>query len=356
MRTFSNPIYIPMHAVFVLLCVGFQGSLGYIHAVDDVRPWIVSGGKPVSWAYLAASARVLRVNYRGIHVRDQPSMILRGLVSLGWTRTACNVSAFGLCSSELGHVFPGASPQVSDDPWKMLVGVWSTLDCARSEGKEIVSRGVYDISACDILDENLDIVVAGGDLYFSRESEVHSWKYWTLVIMSIVLVRGLGFNVQRLAGGQTQAQWTVLIASVIVWLLVVLDDTGMYVTQEDFVFVCATETYILVYLGYHLCNWVYKIDERDDPPIFNLITGSLQLMVCRLYVSAETPYNPVLLVLLITRVWIKIFRDSLWHHVTLVLDALYLSLYFELGFMYDKIYLVAIGLIGYIGGELLVIT
>jgi hypothetical protein len=77
-------------------------------------------------------------------------------------------------------------------------------------------------------------------------------------------------------------------------------------------------------------------------------------MVCRLYVSAETPYNAVLLVLLVTRAWIKIMRESTWHQSTLVLDALYLSVYIELAFMYNRQYLVGIVAAGYYAGWLLV--
>jgi hypothetical protein len=200
----------------------------------------------------------------------------------------------------------------------------------------------------------VDVLLCDHSLYLTNKSEISSWRYWVLVLTSIVLVRGLGFNVQRLIGGQTQPQWLVICAGGGAFLLVVSDGTFMYVTQEDLVFVLATEVYILAYLWYHVFNWLQKVDETDDPPIFNLITGSLQLMVCRLYVSAETPYNPVLLVLLVTRVWIKIMRESAWHQGTLVLDALYLSVYMELGFMHDRQYLVGIVAAGYYAAWLLV--
>lgn len=345
---------------YFLFCLGLPVVSSYIYAVDDVRPGIVSGGQVVGWGtggggYLVASSRLLRVNYRGIHVRDgQNGLLLRDLAGLGWTRIPCNASAFGMCSSGLGQVFPTGMPRVSDAAGETLVGIWSGLGCSNSIGKEVVSLGVYDVSACDILDENVDVVLCDHVLYLATKSEVVSWRYWVLVVTSIVLVRGLGFNVQRLIGGQTQPQWLVLCAGVAAFFLVALDGTAMYVTQEDLVFVLATEVYILCYLGWHVYNWLQKVDETDDPPIFNLITGSLQLMVCRLYVSAETPYNPVLLVLLVTRVWIKIMRESIWHQSTLVLDALYLSVYMELAFMYNRQYLVGVVAAGYYAGWLLV--
>lgn len=342
---------------WIVACL--QVVSGYIYAVDDVRPGLVSGGQVVAWGtggggYMAGSARMLRVNYRGIHARNSPSLILRDLVDLGWTRVACNISAFGLCSSGLGHVFPHVPPRVSDSPQTTLAGMWAGLKCSNSMGKEVWSKGVYDVSACDVLDENVDVLLCDHSLYLTNKSEISSWRYWVLVLTSIVLVRGLGFNVQRLIGGQTQPQWLVICAGGGAFLLVVSDGTSMYVTQEDLVFVLATEVYILAYLWYHVFNWLQKVDETDDPPIFNLITGSLQLMVCRLYVSAETPYNPVLLVLLVTRVWIKIMRESAWHQGTLVLDALYLSVYMELGFMHDRQYLVGIVAAGYYAAWLLV--
>jgi hypothetical protein len=39
-----------------------------------------------------------------------------------------------------------------------VVGGWGGLRCGDGRGKVLVSQGVYDLSACDVLDEGLDVV------------------------------------------------------------------------------------------------------------------------------------------------------------------------------------------------------
>lgn len=85
--------------------------------------------------------------------------------------------------------------------------------------------------------------------------------------------------------------------------------------------------------------------QSKDPPVYNLIASTLQVIACRLYLSADTPYNPIIVWAVATRMLVKL-RSSRWTEVTLVLSALcdsyVLSLMSVVAFSYHPYYLVAV--------------
>jgi hypothetical protein len=79
-------------------------------------------------------------------------------------------------------------------------------------------------------------------------------------------------------------------------------------TQKQ-VFYWSTFAYILVYIAIHAGRiWLlprlfpHGRMERDCP-VYNVIVATLQLIACRFYAAAETPYNLVLITILATRAW-----------------------------------------------------
>ena len=127
-----------------------------LYPVDQARPWVQSEGAAVSWAaggpaYLVASSRVVRVNFRGIYTRP-PGARPRDLLELGWLGTPCNLSSWGLCRYAWGDAFPSGPPRVTDTP-SGLPAAWAALGCANSNGKTVVSAPAYDLSACDVVDQ-----------------------------------------------------------------------------------------------------------------------------------------------------------------------------------------------------------
>jgi hypothetical protein len=222
---------------------------------------------------------------------------------------------------------------------------WADLACADSAAKLLTSKGVYDISACDILDHGLDLVYYHPSRVAHRHSETPLWKYWTMVILAIVLVRCLSYNVQGLweagqsdvGAGTTRGreQWPALLASLVLLVLVLIDGDAAFVTTADQLFFWSTAAYILAYLAIH--GWerfkarMQSLDrqeqqedmellveqdeggtdeeppgdaqERYERPVYNIIVATLQLVAMHFYSSAETPYNIVLLGMLACRGW-----------------------------------------------------
>jgi hypothetical protein len=178
---------------------------GSLYALQDTaRPGIASDDKstaPLAWwdggpAFVVASAGALRLNFRAIYAFP-PASLVRPLGTLGWHGVPCNASAWALCSSDVGHAMPSAPPRMPERIEAVTADGWRDLGCARSDGKRLVGLGVYDISACDIVDEGIDLVYTQGMLYH-RHNTLHTWMYWALVVVALVLVRSLGHNIRAL--------------------------------------------------------------------------------------------------------------------------------------------------------------
>ncbi len=370
-RPFCALLFLPMHVgrfmLFCALLLPMAGASIYsllfcalllpmagasIYSLQDVgRPMLSSpDGQPLAWweggpAFALASLGAVRVNFRGLYTYPHTS-IVRDLKALGWNKAVCNVSAWAMCASDVGQAFPWRSPRLPEQV--ETVNGWNALSCANSQHKVLVSLGVYDISACDVLDEGLDVVYASGEL-FHRYSTMDVWEYWVFVVLSIVLVRFFSYNIQVLwepPGTQdaTKPQWQALVCCLVVIGVVLSDGDSHFVTSADHVFYWSNVLYISVYLLLHfvrlfLARTKQKKDahakqqekqNKDahakqqephaDVPVYNIIIGTLQLIACRFYASAETPYNLVLMGILATRAWCVFFSGWVLKYFKIVLD------------------------------------
>lgn len=312
---------------------------------SSVRPGLATGdpnspAEPLIWseggpAFALASAGAVRINYRGIILYPPSARVRTFSANSGWHSVPCNVSAWALCSSDIGHVFPSVLPRMPERRAAVQVDGWTDLGCSNSVGKVLTDKGVYDVSACDVLDEGLDV------LYFaSRIAHRHSgtplWKYWTMVILAIVLVRNLSYNIQDLwERTDTPSRWQApaLLSSLVLLILVLIDGDSAFVTSADQLFFWSTVGYIIIYLALHTwTRWnrpkteedvdeeheglipedsettsMNQLDDTAEPvyekPVYNIIVATLQLVAMHFYSSAQTPYNTVLFGMLACRGW-----------------------------------------------------
>ena len=352
-----------------------------LEPVADARPQLAASGLPLDWwdggpAFLLASARAVRLNLRGVFpVR---SGLRDDLALAGWASAPCNESTRALCSSDFGDAFPAGPARAPDRPWALADG-WRSLGCARSDGKVLVREEVYDLTACDVWDEGVDLVFARGMLYF-RRTEPPFWEYCALVALCVVLVRCLCFNVQVLLqpGTPVASQLPGLLAACALLALVGRDADAAYVTRRDRLFFWASFGFAGLYLAVYAAESSVRGLRREQAgPMFNLLVAGLQLAAMRFYRTSDTPYTLLLLPMLAARLWAKVLlradgsprpdegpplpelapwgeahpdwhgharharpaphpprpdtppgRALSWtHHVTALLDALFLSLY-----------------------------
>lgn len=132
------------------------------------------------------------------------------------------------------QVLPWTGPRQPERREAVTADGWKDLGCLNSRGKLLVSLGVYDISACDVFDEGLDLVYAGNTIYH-RHSTLELWEYWLLVVLSIVLVRFLSYNIQALwdPAPDTRPQLPALVCALLVVLVVLVDGDSHFVTSAD---------------------------------------------------------------------------------------------------------------------------
>jgi hypothetical protein len=340
--------------VLTLVVEPSQATLFSIQDPLGGRPSLTSNDLPLNWwdggpAYTLASASAVRINFRGViaypaTARLRTSLNDRSLSTAkskrhitGWHSVSCNLSASALCTADVGRVFPSAQNplRIPDSARRILVDGWDDLSCSSSGDKLLTSKMVYDVSACDVMDEGLDILFSHGDIFHMHNS-IPQWKYWTLVILSIVLVRFLSYNVQTLWDNTDESIETVavrdqrppLACSLVIVIIIIIDGDSTYITTADQLFFWCTIAYIAIYLAIHLWTAYATHKQRDDSaaqlpgdehpettmeiataalayeqPVYNMIVATLQLVAVRFYSSAETPYNIVLLAMLACRAW-----------------------------------------------------
>ena len=321
-----------------------------IFALDESKPYLMIGGQPIQWhtgstALWCLSSSLTRINPHGVMFKPSDWRLRPGLESLpGWTASACAPSAYGLCESNDSIVFPSAQTP--------LVGQSLDRICTSANtNRGVVNTSRYDPSACDILDSGRDFVWANGLLYVNPGTALPTWAYWTVCALVVFLVRCLSKYI--LASLRDRKSKTPDYPSPAVCMLACAACTGLvtmqgdsaFVTREDVIFYWFTVFYIVAYgclfAGTRLLSRVQH-SARKDPPFYNLLAGVMQLVACRLYCGAETPYNPPLLFIVATRVVIKSRRgNDFIRALTLLLDSLFLGLGCGLGFSPQQKYLVA---------------
>ena len=340
-----------------------------IFQIDNSRPFISTGGLPVQWesgsgALWVLSSAVTRVSPHGILFKPLSWHLRPDLGTLpGWAEQPCAPSAYGLCQGANGSVvFPSVQTPMVSQTLDWICGATNTARLVTNESR-------YDPSACDILDAGYDFVLSGETLYVSNQTQMPGWMYWTVCALVVYLVLCLSKYVlaslhrdeheakegtrdathERHGGHQGKdfpnAALSIL-ACALCTLLFTLQGDSAFVTREDLIFYWFTVLYIgaygLLFVGTRLLVHVQRT-ARKDPPFYNLLAGVLQGVACRLYCSAETPYNTALLFIIATRVFVKSRRgyDAL-RCVTLLLDSFMLALGCTLGFSPDPHYLIAL--------------
>jgi len=332
-----------------LLLASASPALSEIFDLENAAPWLTVGRSRVAFssgwdAFVVADSSCVRVNSRGVYAK--PSHWRPRSLGGTWAARQCAPSAQGgLCDTGVGVAFPASTPAYNAS------GAWGGLGCSRSDdGRVLDFAHGYDLSACDVLDGGGDVVLCGRALSFARTA-LPVWSYWLLCLIAVFAVRSLSYLVVNRLGAKVQdaamrgySDLATVGACVAALPLVYLPDLdAAFVTDEEALFFDFVLFYCLLYAALFAAH---KLQGKSkDPPIYNMIAGTLQAIACRLYLGAETPYNPVIVWAVATRGLGKL-RSELWGDWVLGLsalaDALLLSLACMVGFSHSRMYLVAI--------------
>lgn len=329
--------------------------------VDDSVPWLRSKSTAISFdsgwdSFVVADSACVRVNSRGVQTKPSHwDPVPAGDLSGPWIHAECAAGQGALCwktGSGGGAVFPSAfrgPPPVYNPAF-----AWGGLECSRAyDGRWLDgSAPVYDVSSCDVLDGGGDLVLCGRDLYYGR-SGLPVASYWAVCVIAVFVVRSLSYLVVRKISSAPGAEhskkylWqdalTVLACLVVLPLCLAPWGSLWFITREEAFFYVFSCCYVGMYaLIFAVHAWY---GTQNDPPIYNLIAGTLQIIASRLYLSSETPYNPVIIWAIGTRALVKVRAGKdqrLYVGLSTLVDSLYLSLLCVLGFQHDPRFLVII--------------
>ena len=346
----------------VALILSFCVSVGCeLFDLDDSAPWLRSKGVAVSFdagwdSFVVADSACVRVNSRGVQTKPSHwDPLPAGDLSGPWAHRECAYGQGSLCllgEPGGGLVFPSSSRSLP--PIYNPAFSWAGLECSRAyDGRWLDgSAAVYDVSSCDVLDGGGDLALCGRDLYYGR-SGLPVGSYWAVCVIAVFVVRSLSYLVVRKISSGAVAQdsakylrqdaLTVLACLAVLPLSLVPWGSLWFITREEaffFVFSCA---YVGMYAFIFAVHAWYG--THGDPPIYNLIAGTLQIIASRLYLSSETPYNPVIIWAIGTRALVKMRagKDQRFYvGISALVDSLYLSLLCVLGFQHDSRFLVVI--------------
>jgi hypothetical protein len=344
-----------MYVARLLLCAAHSLAIARseVFNLDDSVPLLASNGRDVRWsggwdALVVADSSCTRVNARGIYAKPSHWTPRSDLPSAGWARSPCVADGGGaLCAAPFGAVFPS-----SERPRYNASGAWGGAGCTRGvDGRVLDPAHGYDVSACDVLDGGGDVAVCGRNAYY-RRTAVSTWAYWAMCLLAVFVVRSLSYLVvnSRPGGAQEKkggcSDWVTVAACVAALPLALAPDgdAGFVTVEERFFYVvvcCYAGAYALLFAYRWACA---EANIHEDPPIYNLIAATLQVIASRLYLGAETPYNPVILWAVATRALVKLRggRGGFAVRLTVFADSLVLSLMAVLGFGYSGLYLVAV--------------
>ena len=321
-----------------LVCEGARGEL---FNLDESVPRIVSNGVGVRWdggwdAMVVADSSCVRVNARGVFAKPS-HWTPRNLSEAGWAvDKGCVASQDALCTTDRGAVFPTNATRYNGSRG------WAQAGCSRrGDGRVLDTGHGYDLSACDVLDSGGDVVVCGRTASF-RRTGLNDVPYWLLCALAVYMVRALSYaivhRIRAQPEGHSETAAAVACACVLPLALAPEGDIGS-VTAEEHLFFCVACSYTVLY-GVLFAVYRAAHPEQTDPPIYNLISGGLQVIACRLYCGAETPYNPVLIWAVGTRALVKLmsgFDETT--SVTTFVDSLMLALMCVMGFGGNPLYL-----------------
>jgi hypothetical protein len=332
-------------------------ALAAIFPLDESVPYATSAGRRVAWdtgwdALAVAGSSCVRVNSRGVYAKPA-HWTPRPLGAAGWTVARCLPGPSSLCVSARGRVLPTRGPPAYD-----ARQAWGDAACGQaSDGRVLVAGGGYDLSACDVLDRG-DVAVCGRDAAY-RQTGVGGGAYWALCLLAVFVVRALSYLVvQRVQRGRRGggaravadpggAPWTgealaPVAALAVLLLAVVPGGDSEFVTEEERFLFWAVWAYTLLYVLLYAIFRAASVDGAD-PPVYNLISGTLQVIAMRLYCGAETPYNPVIVWAIATRALLKLRGEHRgvegWSGLV---DGLALSALCVIGYNYSGLYLVAL--------------
>ena len=289
---------------------------------SEAFPYLVfgDGSKKMPWHHgtiysLRLKSTYLRFTERGMQYSTSSSP--PWMQSTLWKHEACMPCPDGLCAFKPsgGNMvwFPTTAVDIPDDfsniPGNRYLDSFGNASaCSSAKTGRAVSMfdERYEVSLCDLLDSNLDVVFDHGTIYW-RQDTTGTWVYLTISILCIYLVSCISDNIVAMLHNHTQSDSRQQIYTVygsivlIMYLLFVQETYGLLLTVEDRDLTIHLFLYVLAQTA------AQHTDIGDDMhgSRISLLTACIALLTLRVHYSFDNPYMLVLCVLFGVRSFYK---------------------------------------------------
>ena len=339
--------------LFFLLLPGIVS--GTMTSLDNVVPYLTTESRQFEWgvggdALRVAASSFVRVNQRGV-ITQPPDRTVRDLGSIGWQVYQCLPGGNSLCEiSNTSRVFP----MDPDLPRFSARHRPAPLKCTRDFTHRILdTHWGYDISACDVLDSGGDIVFHQRQVAI-KNTEISTWKYWTLCVLTVFIVRSFSTKVKARHDANllqlSPDQYTIGACCLSTLLVITPDFTSELVTSEDLVSCC----FLVCYSTFYVLTWC-SFRHETNASIYNLIASTVLLTTCRLYKTIDTPFTPFILYVVASRTLMKLRNGfRFFQCVTVCADSMLISLLIVYGCSIKGVYVIIIAILAFATSDWLV--
>lgn len=288
---------------------------------NDAFPFLMFGEatKPMPWDHgsiysLRLKSTFLRFTQRGMQYSNSPSVPL--IHDGKWKTAHCAPTSEGLCAfnQSQGNMlwFPNTKVDIPDDFSRIkhnnyLTGFLNGSSCSSPNTGRAVKMfdERYEVSLCDLLDSNLDIVFHNANIYW-RQDTTSVWIYITISVLCVYLTSCVSDNIVSMMTHNIhdhREQIFVLygIVVLICYLFIGQDTYNLLLTKADRDLLHHLFAFVVIQA---IAQNTYVHKDIHGARI-SMFTACIALLTLRVHYSFDNPYMLVLCILFGVRSFFK---------------------------------------------------
>lgn len=297
---------------------------------DDSHPFLVFDPNTVSVPWnrghmheIALSSTFMRITARGLHYAAFANHYQWSARESNFHATLCERTPDALCLERANHssmlYFPTISVDLPDDMYAQFSGPGQTpyvqemmalnASCTNPTSGRIIRPhdDRYELSLCDLIDNQLDIVFdTHNNRLLWRRDNTSMLLYIFVSILGIYLVSCLAENIRCIMSGDHSSSlktkhhpvYNVMLLLTLVFLVY---DQSTQQTTDYMLFQYERDLHTLltvfIYVsgaGYAWDNVFHSGKEQEAVKAISMLTGSLILLTARVHYTFDNPYTWIL--------------------------------------------------------------
>lgn len=297
---------------------------------------------------LRLKSTFLRITQRGLQysMSSTAPIMANGI----WKSASCTPTHDGLCAtskSDGGMVwFPDTKVDIPDNfalipENSYLVDFANGTACTSSStGRSVTMFDErYEVSLCDLLDSNLDVVYIDENIYW-RQDKTELWLYLLISVVSIYLVSCVSENIVASVNNNSNSdighqKYSIYLTLLLIFYVIYAENTvSLLLTKED-IDLCL---HLVIYVVVQGIVLQFKAPHELYGSRISLLTACIALLTLRVHYSFDNPYMIVLSIMFGTRSFFKFLAaesngSTYMESAIMVLDIFTLSSLLDNGLM-----------------------